>query len=80
MTGCCLEVQQTLVEGEILLSSGILALDLIRHLSSEELSESTVVILWAFQPLTGESDDRLTLLGCNPVAVSQIAQHDMTVF
>ena len=81
MAGHCLEVQQTSVEGEILLSSGILVLlDLVRHLSSEKLSKSTVVILWAFQPLSGESDNRLTLLGYNPVAISQVAQHDTTVF
>ena len=80
MTGHCLEVQQTSVEGEILLSSGILALDLVRHLSSEKLSKSSVVILWAFQPLSGESDNRLTLLGYNPVAISQVAQCDTTVF
>ena len=55
-------------------------LDLIRHLSSEKLSKSTVVILQAFQPLSGESDNRLTLLGYNPVAISQITQRDMTVF
>ena len=80
MTGRCLEVQQTSAEGEILLSSGILALDLVRHLSLEKLSKSSVVILWAFQPLSGESDNRLTLLGYNPVAISQVAQRDMTLF
>ena len=80
MTRRCLEVQQTSVEGEILLSSGILALDLVRHLSSEKLSKSTVVILRVFQPLSGESDNQLTLLGYNPVAISQVVQCDMTVF
>ena len=78
--GHCHEVQQTSAEGKILLSSGILALDLVRHLSSEKLSKSTVVILRALQPLSGESDNQLTLLGYNPVAVSQIAQCNTTVF
>ena len=80
MTGCHLEVQQTSVEGEILLLSSILALDLVRHLSLEKLSKSSVVILRAFQPLSGESDNWLTLLGYNPVAISQVVQCDMTVF
>ena len=80
VTGHRLEVQQTSVEGEILLSSGILALDLVRHLSSEKLHKSSVVILWAFQPLSGESDNWLTLLGNNPVASSQLAQCNTTVF
>ena len=78
--GIVLRYNRTYVEGEILLLSGILALDLVRHLSSEKLSKSTVVILRAFQPLSGESDNWLTLLGYNPVAISQVAQHDMTVF
>ena len=55
-------------------------LDLVRHLFSEKLSKSTVVILWMFQPLSGESDNRLTLLGYNPVAISQVAQCNTTVF
>ena len=80
MTGRCLEVQQTSDEGKILLLSGILVLDLVRHLSLEKLSKSTVVILQALQPLSGELDNRLTLLGYNPVAISQIAQCNMTVF
>ena len=80
MTGHHLEVQQTAVEGEILLLSGILALDLVGYLSSEKLHKSSVVILRAFQPLSGESDNQLTLLGYNPVAISQVAQCDMTVF
>ena len=80
MTGHCLEVQQTSAEGEILLSSGILVLDLVRHLSSEKLSKSTLVVLRALQPLSGESDNQLTLLGYNPVAISQIAQCNTTVF
>ena len=62
------------------MSSSILALDLVRHLSSEKLSKSTVVILRAFQPLSGESDNWLTLLGYNPVAIGQIAQCNTTVF
>ena len=49
-------------------------------MSSEKLGKSTVVILWAFQPLSGESDNQLTLLGYNPVAISQVVQCDMTVF
>ena len=80
MTGHCLEVQQTSVEGEILLSSGILVLDLVRHLSLEKLSKGTVVILRVLQPLSGESDNRLTLLGYNPVAILQILQGNATVF
>ena len=80
MTGCCLEVQQTSVEGEIPLSSGVLALDLVRHLSSEKLSKSTVVVFRMLQPLCGELDDRLTLLGYNPVAICQISQGNATVF
>ena len=80
MTGHCLEVQQTSVEGKILLSSGILALDLVRHLSSEKLSKGTMVILWVLQPLSGESDNQLTLLGYNPVAIRQIPQGNATVF
>ena len=79
-TGHCLEVQQTSVEGKILLSSGILLLDLVRHLSSEKLSKGTVVILRALQPLSGELDNRLTLLGYNPVAIRQIPQGNTTVF
>ena len=55
-------------------------LDLVRHLSSEKLSKSTVVILRVIQPLSGELDNRLTLLGYNPVAISQIAQCNTTVF
>ena len=80
MTGWCLEVQQISVEGEILLSSGILVLDLVRHLSSEKLSKSTVVIFQTLQPLCGELDDQLTLLGYNPVAICQISQGNVTVF
>ena len=80
MTGRCLEVQQTSVEGEILLLSGVLALDLVRHLSSEKLSKSTVVIFQMLQPLCGESDDQLTLLGYNPMAIHQILQGNVTVF
>ena len=79
MTGHRLQVQQTSVEGEILLSSGVLALDLVRHLFSEKLSKSTVVIFWMLQPLCGELDDRLTLLGYNPVAICQISQGNTTV-
>ena len=79
MTVCCLEVQQTSVEGEILLLSGILVLDLVRHLSPEKLSKSTVVILWVLQPLSGESDNWLTLLGYNPMAIGEIMQCNMTV-
>ena len=55
-------------------------LDLVRHLSSEKLSKSMVVILRALQPLGGESDNWLTLLGYNLVAISQIAQCNTTVF
>ena len=80
MTGHCLEVQQTSIEGKILLSSGILALDLVRHLSSEKLRKGTVVILHAFQPLSGESDNQLTLLSYNPVAICQDPQGNVTVF
>ena len=79
MTGRCLEVQQTSVEGEILLSSSILASDLVRHLSLEKLSKGTMVILRVLQPLSGESDNRLTLLGYNPVAIRQIPQGNVTV-
>ena len=63
MTRCCLEVQQASVEGEILLSSRVLMLYLIRYLPSEKISKGTVVVFWMFQPLCGESDDWLTLLG-----------------
>ena len=80
MTGHCLEVQETSAEGKILLSSSILALHLVRYLFSEKLSKSTVVVLWVLQPLSGESDNRLTLLGYNPMAISQIAQCNTTVF
>ena len=63
MTLCCLEVQQTSFEGEILLSSGVLVLYLVGYLPLEELSKSTVVIFRMLQPLLGESNNRLTLLG-----------------
>ena len=55
-------------------------LDLVRHLSLEKLSKSTVVIFWMLQPLCGELDDRLTLLGYNPGAIRQISQGNVTVF
>ena len=51
MTWCCLEVEQTSVEGEILLLSGALPLNLVGHLPLEKLSKSTVVILWMLQTL-----------------------------
>ena len=79
MTGHCLEVQQTSVEGEILLSSSILVLDLVRHLSLEKLSKGTMLVLGALQPLSGELDNWLTLLGYNPVAIPQILQGNATV-
>ena len=80
MTGRCLEVQQASVEGEILLSSGAQVLDLVRNLSSEKLSKSTVVVFQTLQPQCGELDDQLTLLGYNPVAIRQISQGNATVF
>ena len=55
-------------------------LDLVRHLSSEKLSKSTVVVFWMLQPLCGELNDWLTLLGYNPVAIHQISQGNTTVF
>ena len=38
-----------------------------------------MVILWVLQPLSGESDNWLTLLGYNPVAICQIPQGNVTV-
>ena len=74
LTRCCLEVQQASVEGEILLSSGVLTLYLIGYLSFEKIGKSTVVVFRMLQPFCGKSDDQLTLLGYNPVAVHQISQ------
>ena len=51
MAQCCLKVQQTSVESEIFLSSGILALDLIRHSPLEKLGKSAMVIFGMLQPL-----------------------------
>ena len=59
----CLKVQQSSVEDEILLSGGILVQDLVRYLSLEKLSKGAMVILRTLQPLCGESDNWLTLLG-----------------
>ena len=55
-------------------------MDLVRHLSSEKLSKSTVVVFRMLQPLCGELDDWLTLLGYNLVAIHQISQGNATVF
>ena len=79
-TQCCLDIQQASVEGEILLLSGILTLYLVGYLSFEKISKSTVVIFRMLQPFYGKSDDRLTLLGYNPVAVCQISQGKAAVF
>ena len=79
MTQCCLEVQQASVEGEVLLSSCVLMLYLIWYLSLEKISKGTVVVFRTFQPLCGKSDDRLTLLGYNPVAICQISQGKVAV-
>ena len=73
-TRCCFEVQQASLEGEILLSGSVLMLYLIRYLSFEKIGKGTVVVFRMLQPFCGKSDDRLTLLGYNPVAVHQISQ------
>ena len=62
MAQCCLKVEQTSVENEIFLSSGILVLDLVRHSPLEKLGNSAMVIFQMLQPLCGESDNWLTLL------------------
>ena len=77
---CHLKVRQASVEGEVFLSSSILALDLVGHSPLEELGKGAVVILQVLQPLRGKSDYRLTLLGPDPVAICQVTHGEVTIF
>ena len=59
---CCSKVQKTSVEDEIFLSSGVPALDLVRHSPLVKISKSAMGVFQMLQPLCDESDNRLTLL------------------